>query len=187
MEPGSRVEALAEVPEAPPEGASWSERTRWRLRRGAARQIREPLAFTSRFAGALSTALLLALPLLSLALKLLVRRRPLYDHVVFALHFGAVFLLAFLAFMMLGVALKAALLTRPGLAARLPNVSPPLYGLLGLTLIGYLFGALRRAYRLASGAAAWRTAGLAVVALAIYASSSFAAALATLYRMGGTG
>ncbi len=185
-EQAERAEQMR-VPDAPPDGASWSMRLQQRLRRGRVVQMTQPLAFTARFAGALSTALLLALPFLSLVLKLLVRRRPLYDHVVFALHFGAVFLLVFLAFMMLGVLLKAGLLARPDLLRRVPDVSPPLYGAMGLVLVAYLAGALRRAYRLSTGAAVWRTLVVAAAACAIYLGCTIAAHVATLYRLGAPG
>lgn len=166
--------------EAGSPGVTFSER----IRRGFRMQSRTPGRFSVVFAQVFSTGLLLALPLIALALYLLYRL-PLYDHVVFAFHFGAAFLIGLLAFMMLGVAMKAVLLGYPAWLERMPNLNLFLYVAFSGLCLAYLYAALQRTYRESRGRTVWKTAVVAVASLITFLVVQFASVVVTAYRVGG--
>lgn len=155
-----------------------------RLQRGFEVMEYAPGRFSPVFAQTFSTGLLLALPLIALVLYLLYRL-PFYDHVVFALHYGTAFLLGFLAFMMLGVVVKAVLLSQPAWIDRLPDINVLLYVVFAGVCVAYLYAALRRAYRESSGRTAWKTAVVALASFISFILMQIGSSLVTAYRVGG--
>lgn len=155
-----------------------------RLQRGFDVMEHAPGRFSTVFAQTFSTGLLLALPLIALVLYLLYRL-PFYDHVVFALHYGTAFLFGFLAFMMLGVVVKAVLLSRPAWIDRLPDVNVLLYVVFAGLCVAYLYAALRRAYREARWPTAWKTAVVALASFISFILMQIGSSLVTAYRVGG--
>ncbi len=119
-----------------------------RLAEGQRRAVLDRGAFIDMYSKRLSWALLLTLPVLSLILGLVhVRsgRRPV-QHLVFSLHFGAVFLFGFLALMMAGVLAKAAMAAVGISPVEAPDVNLALYVPGGIALLAYLYLAMRRVY-----------------------------------------
>lgn len=142
--------------------------------------------YAQQRANALSTALLFLLPVLVLVVKGLYRNRPWLDHAVFAAHFGAAFLIGFLAFMTLGVGLKALLFaieTYTGRIGGLPNLNVGLYTVFGVVLIGFLYASLRQVYGAGRWGTAWRCAVLAASSCVLYLTASFAATLIALLQV----
>ena len=119
-----------------------------RLAAGQRRAILDRAAFIDLYSKRLSWALLLTLPVLSLILALVHVRsgRPPVQHLVFSLHFGAVFLFGFLALMMAGVLAKAAMAALGISPVGAPDVNLVLYVPGGAALLAYLYLAMRRVY-----------------------------------------
>ncbi|HEV2735008.1 MAG TPA: DUF3667 domain-containing protein [Longimicrobiaceae bacterium] len=147
-----------------------------RLAAGQRRAILDRGAFVDLYSKRLSWARLLTLPVLSLVLGLVHVRagRRLVQHLVFSLHFGAVFLFGFLALMMAGVLAKAAMAPLGISPLEAPDVNRVLYVPGGIALLAYLYLAMRRVYGERTRVGAARFALTAV----LFAGSLFLAFLA---------
>jgi hypothetical protein len=143
-----RVEASRQLEPAGPAAAGRLRELGARLAAGQRRAILDRAAFIDMYSKRLSWALLLTLPVLSLILGLVHVRsgRPLVQHLVFSLHFGAVFLFGFLALMMAGVLAKAAMAALGISPLEAPDVNLVLYVPGGVALLAYLYLAMRRVY-----------------------------------------
>lgn len=136
-------------------------------------------ARTQVYANALSVTLVLVLPLVVVLLRSLYAERPWIDHAVFALHFGAAFLIGFLAFMLVGVGLKLVLMEAEvgaDVLARF-DVNPPLYGVFTVGVLAFLYRSLRRVYAAGPWATAWRWAVLGGGSMVLLALAMVIAAL----------
>jgi hypothetical protein len=156
-----------------------------RLAAGQRRAILDRAAFVEMYSKRLSWALLLTLPVLSLILGLVHVRsgRLLVQHLVFSLHFGAVFLFGFLALMMAGVLAKAAMTALGISPVEAPDVNPVLYVPGGIALLAYLYLAMRRVYGERSLVGAARFALTAVLFAGSLLLAFLAAALHTMLML----
>lgn len=152
------------------------------LASGQRRAILDRTTFVREYSENLSWALLLTLPVLSLVLGLvhLGSGRLLIRHLVFSLHFGAVFAFGFLALMIAGVLAKVGIRALGVDALALPDVNLLLYVPGGVALLVYLYVSTGRVY---PERARIRVVRFALTAVSVTASLLLAFLAASMYTM----